>query len=610
MGKLKKGRRNARVNPLRSSKPEAKQEAKDEATRTSKVVPLMEKLRSTVPNDKAMGLSAITLLTEDPRLRRLFLKEKLIANVMEYCLNDLNDELVVEAYGLLRNLGIEEGYEVLKHYWRSNIWTSIELALTKIETSFKYLSEKPGKEDKVKLALLYDFTDNVLSLITTLASGSDDLFDSVFAKIDGVLKLVVDLLAWNTPVLRVSPKLFTSLLDFLFEFSSESADFIAKLAASPFDLDQLAKSPVVASNRVAKVLFEGIRLHLLDASGQAAGECPAILANIFSAITSINLDELKAQFIVDNAKQPIQKEDDKPKDIDQQITGDSPEKIQAKQDLQAIESAVDITTVIWELVATSEPPAVSDELLSIVFSTVFPALVQLTKLDQDSHGLLAISEKLLVAFNNLAWLFLSTPSIPVQWFDASLTLWDIASHLALKDNLEIQKNSLSVLWAITKAIGPEARNRVNPEWIVLLVNRCTELLSRADDALAVEFILAAVGFLGSVAPIVQHTPTTKLISDFLLKSAVHFSLTPSASTAEIPVECVNLIFDIFGDLYDYDEEIFVRGNYIEALTQLEPQIKALYKQLDRKKNPDLKLRAEESWSNLGRFISYKQSERS
>lgn len=142
MGKLKKGRKNqkARLNPIGSKSQQDSK--KDEATRTSKILPLINKLNSTIPNEKSMALGAITILSEDARMRKLLLKEKLISVVMQTCLNDFNDEIVVEAFGLLRNLGIEEGYDVVKYLWRQGIWTSIESALNKIDESFKFLQEK------------------------------------------------------------------------------------------------------------------------------------------------------------------------------------------------------------------------------------------------------------------------------------------------------------------------------------------------------------------------------------------------------------------------------------------------------------------------------------
>lgn len=640
MGKLKKGRKNqrARHNPLKGKKIEDKQTIKDESTRQSKIIPLINKLKSTVPNEKSMAIGAITVLAEDERMRRLFMKEKLIVTVMEYCLNDSNDELVAEAYGLLRNLGIEEGYDVTKFYWRSNIWTSIEAALSKIETSFKFLGErdpedKKTKQDKSKLHLLYDFTDNILSLLVVIASGSEDLFESVFAKIDPVLTLVVNLINWNTPTLKVSSKLFNSLLDFLYEFSSESQEFIIKLFDEHhFDLDTFTQAPVFtdSDNKLAKVYIEGLKFNYYEGLNKVDDKnliSNAIITSLFQNITTIDLEQIKSQLIVDNASQPIKKdeptgEDDKVEDIDQQISGDTPEMTKAKSEVQAVDVAVDITTSILEFLSVNEtnfqePVELSTELTNTILNIAFPSLIELIKFDQANNSFLNLTDKILITLNNLCWLFLSNKTIPVEWFEKSLDLWNIAIQLSSKDNLVLQKDCLNILWAISKTIGQQVANKVDTQMINHIITKSDELVKNLeqveDPTLNLEFVLVSVGFLGSLAPVLGEASVVKLISEFLLSSAKFFSLKDNhkshPSAIEVSLESLNLIYDIFGDAYSYDYEVFVQGKYAETLQELEPQIKTLYKQIDKNKDQELKLRAEEVWTNLGRFIQYKINER-
>lgn len=637
MGKLKKGRRNhgARHNPLKGKKNEDKQTMKDESTRQSKIIPLISKLKSTVPNEKSMAIGAITVLAEDERMRHLFMKERLIVTVMEYCLNDSNDELVAEAYGLLRNLGIEEGYDVAKFYWRSNIWTSIEVAINKIETSFKFLSDndaaedKNPKQDKSKLHLLYDFTDNILSLIVVIASGSEDLFEGVFAKIGPVLNLVVKLLSWNTPTLKVSSKLFNSLLDFLYEFSSESQEFIVKLFEEyHFDIESFAQAPVFSGdNKLAKIYIEGLKFNYYEGLNKVQDKALIsnnIIFSLFQNINTIDLEHIKSQLIVDNAAQPIQKEesDDKLQDIDQQISGDTPEITKAKSEVQAIHVAVDITTSILEYLSVNEsnfqePVELSNDLNSTILNIAFPSLIELLKFDQSNNSFLNLTDKNLITLNNLCWLYLSSKSIPVEWFVKSLDLWNITVQLSSTDNLVLQKDCLNVLWAISKTIGEQVANKVDLDMINNIISKSDELVKQLDQVedptLNLEFVLVSVGFLGSLAPVLGQTAVVKLISEFLLSSAKYFSIKEHhkshSSAIEIALESLNLIYDIFDDTYDYDYEVFVQGNYIDVLKELEPQIKALYKQIDKNKEQDLKLRAEEIWTNLGRFIQYKINER-
>ena len=107
---------------------------------------------------------------------------------------------------------------------------------------------------------------------------------------------------------------------------------------------------------------------------------------------------------------------------------------------------------------------------------------------------------------------------------------------------------------------------------------------------------------------------TREIGEFLLSQIAHYVVEENhhkeRKAVEIPFECLNLMYDIFGDAeYDYDLPVFVEGAYLDRLRQLEPAVKTCYKQIDKNRDKDLKIRAEEVYGNLGRFIVYKERER-
>lgn len=646
MGKLKRNRNNrkARTNPL-GEKVVGKDESKDEKTRQSKIVPLINNLSSNIPNDKSMALGALTVICEDERMRKLCLKEKLVQKLMEQCLNDDNDEIVVEAFGLLRNLGIEEGYDVITYYWRQNIWASIEAGLGKIETSFKYLAEfkalpegKKKVDEKAKAQLLYDFTENIISLIVVIASGSDELYDNVFAKIDPVLKLVVDLINWNSPTLRTTLKLHNTLLDFVYEFSTESSEFIQKLVQLPeFDSEKLTVQ--TSTNRLGKGYVEGIKYQVYESLGLQLGDKQTVIAeiltNLSNNITSINLDEFKTVFATDNAIEPIQKQEqpqsNEPlQNIDQQISGDSKEKTQAKDDIQLLETSLDIFTSIWEFLSINEadpqtPVSLSDDLSKILFKLCFPLFVELLQFDQANANVLQLTDKILVCFNNFCWLLLSCQNISTEWFELSLKLWDLVISVstgAQSQNLYTQKNCLNVCWAVIKTVGPAIGDRLNQGMLTGLTEKCNELIqsSNGTGELELEFVLSCVGVVGSSAPLISDVEMTRNISQFLIQLVDSFSskdyingpasLEDKAKANEIVIQCLDLIYEIFGDAeYPYDYPVFVEGGYLSKLQKVEPQVKEMYKKVDKNKLGDLKARLEETWRNLNLFIQYKKSER-
>lgn len=635
MGKLKRGRKNqkARHNPL-TNKNQSTEAKKDESTRKNKILPLIEKLLSSSPNDRSMALGAITVLCEDDRMRKLLLKEKLVQIIMEQCLNDNNDEIIVESFGLLRNLGIDEGYDVLKYYWRSNIWISIQSSLDKILDSFRYLaqeepkkqlSKKQKEDEKSKKQLLYDFTEHLLSLVVVIASGSDELYSNVFDKIDPILKLVIDLINLNISTNRLSDKLFNTLLDFIYEFSSESDDFVKKLSDADFPLQAsqtFIESDAQESNKLGKAYMEGIKFHINEVMQISTNKHEisyGILSNLFNNLSHINLQELKDNLKPkDNAQEPIQTP--VPQDIDQQISGTTKEMDAAKVDLQNLEITIDLTTSIFEFLAINEnlrgPVDISPEVTELIFKTIVPSIIELIKFDQE-NGILSLTDKFIICLNNLAWLFLSLDSMPVEWFDTSIKLWELVINMPQSDDEVLQKDCLSFLWAVIKALGPAAKERIDPEMINQLLQKAEGFLSEAQNGDfnpdQLEYYLAIIGFTGATASIIDNTAITYQISEFLLKTIHGFvsnKLTCKDPTAiDLVLESINLIFEIFGDKsFPYDFDIYVKNDYNGKLKSMEPQVKDLYKKIDKNKYGDLKIKGEETWTNLSRFIQYKASE--
>ncbi|EGV66338.1 hypothetical protein PSN45_003054 [Yamadazyma tenuis] len=640
MGKLKKGRRNqrARHNPIgkkgQNGVSDGGEAKKDETTRNNRILPLIEKLSSSSTNDRSMALGAITVLCEDNRMRKLLLKEKLVQIIMEQCLNDNSDEVVVEAFGLLRNIGIDEGYDILKYYWRSNIWITIENSLKKVQESFKYLQQPPSKEltkkqkedEKSKQQLLFDFTEHLLSLVVVIASGSDDLYDMVFEKLEPVLNLAIDLINFNISSNKLSIKLFNTLLDFIYEFCSESNEFIQKLATSNFSLESVntfVHSESQKSNNLGKAYVGGITFHINEVMKMNSSKnqvCHKILSSLFNNLTTIDLEQLKSDLnSKDNANEPLYASAPEiTQDIDQQIAGSSAEKDLAKANLQNIEIVLDLTTSVFEYLAINEnfeePPELSPELIELIFKVIVPSIIELIKFNQANENILSLSDKLIVCLNNLAWLLLSSESLPVEWFNVSSAIWDLTIEVSQTDDELLQKDCLNLLWAITKALGPEIKSKIDPQMINQLIQKCNDYISDWTSGNFnpdhLEYYLAIIGFSGSVAIIIDNTTVTYQISEFLLRTIeVFISVHNLPAAVELVLESLNLIFEIFGDKsYAYDNEIYVQKQYNQRLRQYELPAKEMYKKIDKHKYAELKIKGEETFINIGRFIQYKESE--
>lgn len=163
---------------------------------------------------------------------------------------------------------------------------------------------------------------------------------------------------------------------------------------------------------------------------------------------------------------------------------------------------------------------------------------------------------------------------------------------------------MGIFWALVKSLGSVIVDDLTKDFIEALQKE------EATEDNSDEF-LNTVGVLGSIAPITKNMEITFMISQFLLRSIKTACNEPQKTrNLEVIIESLNAIYDIFGDKeFEYDYPIFVQHNYLTTLKDLEPKIKEFYKKIDKSKEPHIKVKMEETWINLDRFIQYKASER-
>lgn len=78
------------------------------------------------------------------------------------------------------------------------------------------------------------------------------------------------------------------------------------------------------------------------------------------------------------------------------------------------------------------------------------------------------------------------------------------------------------------------------------------------------------------------------------------------SLETICIETINSFFDIFGDAsFGYDQPVFVLKDVGSQLQDFLKSYRTVYKSIDKNKFSSLKIRSEETLTNLERFIQYK-----
>ncbi|GJJ76330.1 hypothetical protein EMPS_08689 [Entomortierella parvispora] len=124
--------------------------------------------------------------------------------------------------------------------------------------------------------------------------------------------------------------------------------------------------------------------------------------------------------------------------------------------------------------------------------------------------------------------------------------------------------------------------------------------STTSDSMRVK----AIGCLGVVARRQGAIENNKVIGEFLI------NLLKNKPSTEACVEALNAIYDVYADAeFDYDLPVYVQGNFNQELKGLVKMIKFMVRNIDRRKDKDLRNRADEAAMNLIEFIKYKEKER-
>ncbi|CAI4057616.1 Syo1p SKDI_04G1800 [Saccharomyces kudriavzevii IFO 1802] len=615
MGRSKKRSRasSSRLNPLH--KAGSNNNNKDANVVNKRLQPLLQNLSSVVPNDRSMALSSISVLCEDAHMRQLLLKEKLVHIILSKLLNDSNSDIVVESFGLLRNLSLEEGYDVSIHLWRSDIWTSISSNFAKIIDSLSALqaaeqqsqSKPVGKAKIESRRLLFDFADNLLSLVVALSNGSDDILNEILNenKINEIFQVILQLLQYG--VEKIPVNLFNTILDLIYDLSSESFDFI-DLVSNNKDishfLNELSTDLHPQANELTRVLIEGIHCQFLDMK-ITYDQCNKIIHSVCHSINDI--DPVQLMNDIDNPEEivPATDKDETSKVIDK-IKNYNAKRNESMMKLQSIEIAIDLITAIIELIASkyerpeSHEATIPEELVNTLINFL-PHVFMILK---DTF-----TSRILIGWNNLIWLYI-TLSLTEISEELLVALWSYVTQLNNQDDLSIKIGGMGCIWAILKLIYSSGAFEKDSQALTNLqmVNNSEfvgKIIGEFQNSEDLELKQKCINVLSTYAMVEGQIEVNKEIGQFFLESLIKSNVQP-----EILMEMTNALFQIYGDAsYDYNEPIFVRGGFLSILKdQVVPNLRQQFKMVDRNKDPELKERCHDCFTTLDSFIHYKINE--
>ncbi|KAI9500474.1 hypothetical protein BX070DRAFT_195836 [Coemansia spiralis] len=301
-----------------------------------------------------------------------------------------------------------------------------------------------------------------------------------------------------------------------------------------------------------------------------------------------------------------------------------------------------------DTIAKKADEAVQNSILGVFINSIIPSLQRLaepTKMTTLATALndlvasvvedfAALNERALGCFNNFllvieesikSWFLLHKNSVDHWW----RFLIAIAEHIFGVDaapeelskldqrlRFSVLEPAFGCMWTLARGVGGSVP--VTPEHIKGFIHIC-------GTAPNVEIRAKIVGVLGNIARRQPgHIEENQHIGLYLLEQVISKPLLAFSGSSgnsmtddddddisvEPIVEAMDMLFDIYSDMaFDYDEPVFVRGDFLNKLRQLYIPMRKLAKTIDRRRNKELRDRSDLVVQNLRAFIEYKASER-
>ncbi|WWD16378.1 hypothetical protein CI109_100804 [Kwoniella shandongensis] len=196
-------------------------------------------------------------------------------------------------------------------------------------------------------------------------------------------------------------------------------------------------------------------------------------------------------------------------------------------------------------------------------------------------------------------------AVPVQgiWDAMFATVETIGSEpqaLTMKGQemrVEVLQMALGCIWGVAK-IAP-AQLTVQSQQIQTLIDVLAVLRSEVAKTRCIE----ALSSLASRQNVTVEE--NRAIGTWLIQQ-----LTSSAAplSSETLIAVLNAVIDMYADeTRDYDQEVFVKGAFLEGLSGIVAKVKGEVKKIDRRNDRQARVRGEEAYENLVAFIKYRRS---
>ncbi|KAF4432072.1 hypothetical protein F53441_13869 [Fusarium austroafricanum] len=648
MGKSRRNRGHAaRKDPIaKAVKPPSDPELA--ALRESKILPVINDLKSADPKARSAAASAVSNIIQDEKCRKLLLREQIVHTITTQTLTDAALESRAAGWGILRVLAQEEEPDFCVHLYRVDVLTAIEFATKSITEILLSKDLEFQKRSKPEQATIISIASSLISLLTALAEAQDEILEAISrnATITRFLLLLTsDELAGNPDIVSLRSDALACLM-ILCEDNEELSDKVVnakehRTYGTLLSLRKTANSDGVLACGVLHNLFsslegqdialgadnslliptlsqalKGFELgQMSDALGWANPvEYQQLALEILASIGSTLNTSAEAE--PQREEKPESKGDEKMGDADEEISDGEEEGGEDDEEMDEDELEADMEMVTGA--DRNEEDSNIDDLpiLKTLVENAIPELIRIASLSPTDDISLRLQGHALSALNNIAWSvslidFSDLHNAPIQnaWDPVGRALWTqvIAPILATDTaDIDLATHVTSLAWGVARSL----RGRPNTPFAdehrrFIALYQATKGLPAAQNSedpfqsLSVK----CIGVLGQLALEPAPVHRNRDIGTFLITLLAGLPDTPTADA----VEAFNQVFDIYADeSYSYDKDVFWNNNFLKHLDETLPKARTMIKAIDKRANSELRLRADEAVLNLNRFLTYKR----
>ncbi|KAH0496973.1 hypothetical protein TgHK011_004311 [Trichoderma gracile] len=665
MGKSKKSKGGYRSDPVaKTVKPPSDPELA--ALRESKILPIINDLKSADPKSRSTAASLISSIIQDTKCRKLLLREQIVYTVLTQTLTDAALESRAAGWGILQVLAQEEEADFCVHLFRQDVLTAIEFASKLIQDKITSKETPFAKLPKAEKGFISSIAASIVSLLTALAEASDEILEAI-CKNSTITNALFTLITYapqdeQDPIADIRGDAMACLMI----LSEDNADLAQKLTCTGSTACYEALVPlrndVSGDGILACAILHNIYASLLglkkvsprtDVADDSdlvptltkaiAGYVPGqniangsswsspseyqqlaleTLASIGTSLVSAmggpqssSRKDLGAAAGADKEEDGEGGDDDENMD---EVLSDKEDEDDEDRDDDDDDMDEDEIEADMDMVTGGDHGDENiDELptLKALIQLALPELIRIATIQPSDDLALKMQGHALSALNNIAWsvsLFdLSDDSnagIKRAWTPVSRALWQqIISPTLASDtaDVDLATQITSLAWAVARVLHGETPLQPNEHRKFISLYQATKgAPARLDPEDPFQALgVKCIGVLGQLALHPCPTDLNREIGTFLITVIAGLPDTPVADA----VEAFNQVFDIYGnEEYPYDAEVFWKGGFLKHLDGVVSKAKAMAKSINKSAQSELRHRADEVVMNLTRFLAYKK----